>query len=108
MAGLACTECGYQTVEGADMPEYMRLLADKYRAAYGLLTSDEIRAHRERLKMSQQKFADYLGVGVASVKRWEMGKIQESAMDKLIRQETKSVPAPSEPVSANQQDIPKN
>ncbi len=38
--------------------------------------------------MSQSKFADYLGVGVASVKRWEMGKIQEHAMDELVRLKT--------------------
>ena len=70
------------------MPEYGRLLADKYRSAHGLLTSEELKERRERLSMSQAKFAEYLGVGIASVKRWEMGKVQESAMDALIRLKT--------------------
>ena len=70
------------------MPEYGRLLADKYRAAHGLLTSEEIRERRERMGLSQQNFADYLKRGVASVKRWEMGKIQDPANDVHIREMT--------------------
>jgi putative zinc finger/helix-turn-helix YgiT family protein len=88
MRGMVCPNCHFQTIDGRQMPEYSRLLADKYRAAHGLLSSDEIRTRRERLQMSQAKFAEYLDVGIASVKRWEMGKIQESAMDQLIRLKT--------------------
>lgn len=88
MLGLKCPHCGYQTVDGTAMPEYGRLLADKYRTSHGLLTSDDIRTRRERLGMSQQAFADYLGVGVASVKRWEMGKIQDARNNALIVEKT--------------------
>jgi hypothetical protein len=35
--------------------------------------------------MSQEEFAAYLSVGVASVKRWELGKVQEKSTDDLIR-----------------------
>jgi hypothetical protein len=38
--------------------------------------------------MTQQQFSDYLGTGVASVKRWEAGQIQDKAMDELIRLKT--------------------
>jgi hypothetical protein len=38
--------------------------------------------------MSQQRFSEYLGAGVASVKRWELGQIQDRAMDELIRLKT--------------------
>jgi hypothetical protein len=38
--------------------------------------------------MSQGAFSEYLGTGVASVKRWETGKIQDRAMDELIRLKT--------------------
>jgi len=88
MPGLVCPQCGFQTIEGSAMPEFGRLLADEYRNAHGLLNSGELRSRRETLGMSQTKFAEYLGVGVASVKRWEMGRIQESAMDELIRLKT--------------------
>lgn len=77
MMGLKCPNCGYQTIEGAEMPEFGRLLADEYRKKHGLLTSTEILTIRDRLEMSQEAFARYVGVGVASVKRWELGKIQD-------------------------------
>src|SRR5262249_34973299 len=83
-----CPKCGYQTIAGSDMPEFGRLLADQYRKKYGLLTSDEIRERRKRLEMNQEQFADWLGVGIASVKRWEMGKIQDKRSDALIRERT--------------------
>ena len=50
-----------------------------------LLTSSEIRRIRIDLGMSQEEFATYLSVGVASVKRWELGKAQEKSMDDLVR-----------------------
>jgi len=88
MEALVCPRCGYATVDGKDMPEYMRLVADAYRCKHGLLTSEEIRRRRKRLGMSQAAFAKHLRVGVASVKRWEMGKVQDSSSDELIRLKT--------------------
>lgn len=82
---LVCEKCGYETIRGSDMPEYMRAAADVYRRRYGLLTSDEIRLRRGCLGYSQEEFAAYLEVGPASIKRWEMGQVQDRAMDKLIR-----------------------
>jgi putative zinc finger/helix-turn-helix YgiT family protein len=82
---LVCPSCSHVMVDGKDMPEYMRLSADAYRRNHRLLTSDEIRGFRNRLGMTQDQFALYLNVGVASVKRWELGKIQAKAMDRLIR-----------------------
>lgn len=88
MPGLTCPNCGYTTIPGSAMPEYMRLVADAYRKKVGLLTSLEIRSRRKLLGMSQDDFADYLGVGKASVRRWELGQVQEQAMDNLMRLKT--------------------
>ena len=93
MDGLACPLCGFTTIEGSAMPEYGRLLADKYRAAHGLLTSNAIKTRRERLGMSQARFAEYLGVGLASIKRWEMGKIQDRRSNSVIKRKTDREPA---------------
>lgn len=38
--------------------------------------------------MSQKDFADRLKVGIASVKRWELGAIQDESSDRLIRLST--------------------
>ena len=40
---LVCDACGHVAVEGADMSEFMRSLADAYRRAHNLLTSEEIK-----------------------------------------------------------------
>jgi putative zinc finger/helix-turn-helix YgiT family protein len=90
MQGLACPHCNYQTIDGAAMPEFGRLLADSYRANHGLLTSAEIKERRNRLGLTQQQFAQRLGVGVASIKRWEMGKIQERHSNDLIESGSRS------------------
>jgi len=94
MPGLICPKCGYKTIEGSDMPAYGRLLADKYRAAHGLLTSVDIRDRRNQLEMNQEEFAKYIGVGIASIKRWEMGKIQDPRSNQLIIEKT-DIPATS-------------
>jgi putative zinc finger/helix-turn-helix YgiT family protein len=92
MPGFECSTCGYKTMKGPYMAEFGRLLADKYRANHGLLTSDQIKERRLQLGLSQQAFADYLKRGVASVKRWEMGKIQEPDNDRHIREMTETGP----------------
>jgi putative zinc finger/helix-turn-helix YgiT family protein len=82
--GLQCTECGFKTIDNEQSGEFTKLVSDAYRQKHGLLTSAEIRAARKRLRMSQQEFARYLKVGLASVKRWENGQIQDEAMNELI------------------------
>jgi len=79
-----CSKCGFQLVRPDHMGEFGRLVADEYRKRHGLLTGGEIRERREGLSMSQQQFAEYLGVGVASVKRWELGLVQDKAMNELM------------------------
>jgi putative zinc finger/helix-turn-helix YgiT family protein len=85
ISGWVCPGCGYKTLHSSVMPEYMRLAADAYRRKHSLLTSDEIRERRDLIHQTQDQFARYLGVGIASVKRWELGQVQDRAMDKLIR-----------------------
>src|SRR5437762_341779 len=51
-----------------------------------LLAPEEIRAGRERLALTQKQFANLLGVGEATVSRWETGaQIQQRAMDRFLR-----------------------
>jgi putative zinc finger/helix-turn-helix YgiT family protein len=82
---MVCLSCGYVTVHASQFDRYGTAIADAYRRDEGLLRSSEIREVRGRLGMSQDEFARYLGVGPASVKRWEHGQPQEKSMDELIR-----------------------
>jgi putative zinc finger/helix-turn-helix YgiT family protein len=88
MVGLKCSNCGFQTIDSEQGAEFTKLLSDAYRMGNGLLSSAQIVAARTRLGMSQQQFAEHLGTGSASVKRWEAGKVQERSMDELIRLKT--------------------
>ena len=85
---LVCSRCGFQALPADLMNEHGRLVDEGYRAAAGLLSADAIREARTRLGMNQLAFAEYLGVGEASVKRWEIGALQDKSSDDLIRLKT--------------------
>lgn len=82
---VVCPRCGSQVLTDEQSSVYTIASADAYREKHGLLTSGELKEIRKRLGMSQQSFAGFLKVGVASVKRWEAGLVQDEAMDELIR-----------------------
>ena len=81
----ACTKCGWTTLTLRQTDELRPLTADTYRVKHGLLTSKQIKAIRNLKGMSQRDFAAFLGVGEASVKRWETWLVQEQSSDQLVR-----------------------
>jgi len=81
---LCCPNCGFKTIPTETMGQFALRVADAYRQKHGLLTSSQIKDRRLDLGMSQQQFASYLGVGSSSIKRWELGSIQDKAMNDLI------------------------
>lgn len=85
MPALACAKCGWIAVDLQQADELRKRTADAYRKKHGLLTSDEIKAFRKLLRKTQREFAAFLGVGEASVKRWETWLPQEKGNDNLIR-----------------------
>jgi len=85
MAAFACSKCGWVTVDLPQADELRKRTADAYRKKHGLLTSEEIKAFRKLLRKNQREFAAFLGVGEASVKRWETWLPQEKGNDNLIR-----------------------
>jgi DNA-binding XRE family transcriptional regulator len=60
-------------------------MADAYRKTIGHLTGEEIRQLRKKKNWSQLKLAEAIGVGIASIKRWEGGVVQTTSMDNLLR-----------------------
>ena len=80
-----CAKCEKAVMDDAQMDGLRRAAADAYREKYSLLTSKQIADYRGRLGMSQREFADYLGVGEASIKRWETYYVQDKSQDNLIR-----------------------
>lgn len=83
-----CDSCGFITIPLSRADEHGRLVDATYRRLAGILTAGEIREARQRLGMSQREFAEYLGVGEASVKRWETGVLPDKSSSDLIRLKT--------------------
>jgi len=71
----------------APLPSPLPAPADtRLRREARLLTPEEIREGREKLGLTQRQFANLLGVGEATVSRWETGaQIQQRAMDRFLR-----------------------
>src|ERR1035441_5169913 len=82
---MVCNRCGFQVMTDVQSDAYTIASADAYRARHGLLTTEELKQVRERLRMSFRTYAKYLKVSEASPKRWEAGLVQDQAMDELIR-----------------------
>ncbi|PIR22555.1 MAG: hypothetical protein COV44_07370 [Deltaproteobacteria bacterium CG11_big_fil_rev_8_21_14_0_20_45_16] len=80
-----CEKCHEPLMDSEQMNILRRATADAYREKHCLLTSEKIVGFRKTLGMSQRYFANYLGVGEASIKRWETYYVQDLAMDQHIR-----------------------
>jgi putative zinc finger/helix-turn-helix YgiT family protein len=77
-----CDNCG----ERLSGPEAARIRHEAICRTFGLLTPGEIQSIRERLGLSQERFAQLTGIGVATISRWERGRLlQNRAMDRYLR-----------------------
>ena len=82
---FVCTHCQHEMMNTEQMSAFRKTVSDVYRKKHSLLTSEEILAFRKKLSMSQIEFAKYLGVGDASIKRWESTHVQDESQNELIR-----------------------
>jgi putative zinc finger/helix-turn-helix YgiT family protein len=79
---LVCPACG-ETLYG---PEAAVVRHQAICRALGLLSPAEIKAVREGHGPDQEDFARLTGIGVATLSRWERGRlIQTRAMDRYLR-----------------------
>ena len=80
-----CPVCGIKAGDIDQTTTTQRAISDAYRQAVNLLTGEEIREGRKKLRLSQDALAKRMNVGIASIKRWEGGLIQTKAMDRALR-----------------------
>jgi putative zinc finger/helix-turn-helix YgiT family protein len=82
---LTVPQCGNCQALSID-DEADQQISVAFRHAARLLTPEEIRQGREQLGLTQKQFANLLGVGEATVSRWETGaQIQQRALDRFLR-----------------------
>lgn len=80
-----CLACNSPLLSTEQVNFFRKAAVDKFRESHGLLTSKDIIALREIFGLSQRAFAEYLGVGEASIKRWETYYVQDASQDDHIR-----------------------
>jgi putative zinc finger/helix-turn-helix YgiT family protein len=77
-----CDQCGEQYVGPTAASAQHRAVC----RALGLLTPEEILSIRTRFGPNQAAFAALTGIGVATISRWERGRLlQNRAMDRYLR-----------------------
>lgn len=83
---LVCPKCGEIVLRFDEAGQLHRQALEIYRQKYGLLSSVEIRAVRERLGLTQTELARLLRLGKNTLSRWEAGRnVQSASMDLLLR-----------------------
>lgn len=87
---MRCGNCNFELAIPGQLDALRLAVAQAYRLRHKLLTSEEIIGRRRIMGMAQKAFADYTGVGVASLQRWEKGlMVQDKGSDLLIRERTR-------------------
>jgi putative zinc finger/helix-turn-helix YgiT family protein len=82
---LSVPQCGNCQAISIDDDADQQISA-AFRREARLLAPEEIRQGREKLGLTQKQFASLLGVGEATVSRWETGaQVQQRAMDRFLR-----------------------
>lgn len=82
-----CSVCGFSLMTTDDANELLRSTVAAWQHDNDLMTGLEIREARERRRWSQQQLADASGLGIATIKRLELGTVvQTDANDYALRE----------------------
>ncbi|ERM92511.1 XRE family transcriptional regulator [Caldanaerobacter subterraneus subsp. yonseiensis KB-1] len=79
-----CSVCGEELFDEELEEENIQRVYDIYRKKHGILSPDEIRNIRESYGLSQRAFAKLLGIGEASIARYETGALPEKSLSNMI------------------------
>jgi len=80
-----CDSCGDEVLIPGVNPDPFELAYREYRKRHGFLQPEEIRTWRRLHKLTQSELASLLGLGIATLNRYENGAIQNEAHEKLLR-----------------------
>ncbi len=98
--GFRCRQCGEEFLDGAS-PDPFDAAYQQYRERHGMLSPDDIRSFRHKYGLTQAELAGLLGLGGATLSRYETGKLQDMTHDTLLRMAMKPECLQSLVVAAN-------
>jgi putative zinc finger/helix-turn-helix YgiT family protein len=85
-AHLYCLACGEVVLRFQEAKQLGGDAMAIYRKKHGLLSASEVRAIRERFRLTQTELSRLLRLGVKTVSGWESGRnVQTTAVDILLR-----------------------
>lgn len=96
-----CSKCAIQVDDLPLASANQKVVSDAYRKAVKMLTGDEIVQERKKKGWTQEELAKAINVGIASIKRWEKGQIQNRAMDDALRRAFAEDAPSSNPYTGN-------
>ena len=80
-----CQECSEEfEISNSSMDPYA-IAYREYRARKGMLQPEAIRELRVKHGLTQKEFSDLLGIGIATLNRYENGALQSVAHDQMIK-----------------------
>ncbi|MBT1279776.1 type II toxin-antitoxin system MqsA family antitoxin [Thermoanaerobacter sp. CM-CNRG TB177] len=79
-----CSVCGEELFDEELEEENIQRVYDIYRKKHGILSPEEIKGIRESYGLSQRAFAKLLGIGEASIARYETGALPEKSLSNMI------------------------
>lgn len=80
-----CEACGEEMMQLRTDVDPLDKAYQEYRRRKGMLQPDEIREFRQKLGLTQKEFSELLGIGIASLSRYENGALQEQAHDQILK-----------------------
>lgn len=80
-----CQECGEEFE--ISRPDYTPLkdAYEEYRRRKSMVQPEEIRHFRNKFELTQKEFSGILGIGIATLNRYENGALQNKAHDRVLR-----------------------
>ncbi|MDI6696621.1 MAG: DUF4065 domain-containing protein [Anaerolineales bacterium] len=80
-----CQECGEEFEDSRSAIDPYEIAYREYRARKGMLQPEDIRDFRIKRGLTQKEFSELLGIGIATLNRYENGALQSEAHDRVIK-----------------------
>lgn len=83
---VRCKNCGDAVLDTSAKSDPFEFAYREYRRRHGLLQPEDVRDWRRSHHLTQDELAKLLGLGIATINRYENGALQTEAHDKMLRQ----------------------
>jgi putative zinc finger/helix-turn-helix YgiT family protein len=80
-----CQECGEEFENSKSAIDPYEIAYREYRSRKGMLQPEDIRRFRIKRSLTQKEFSNLLGIGIATLNRYENGALQSEAHDRVIK-----------------------